>query len=181
MELFARGGARRGAVGIGEPGALATIHDAWVAAKTGTNPRLPALISRRRVLDLLGSDARRPNHRSMPLVADEIEAERTPEALRTSGLDARALLECRQLIHMIRGALACFGAKGIIQRRQAHLLQRRMLDEVPYCELAIELACKESALRVRVHAAVRALHRHIQWCHPELLSAHAQPAGARNV
>lgn len=166
---------------IGEPAALAVIHQAWLSASTGGNPGLAAVISRRRVLDLLGKDARRANHRSMPLVADEIETETTPDALRTADSDARAQVELLQLVQLVRGALACFAARGSTQKRQAHLLQRRMLDEIPYRELAVELACTEAALRVRVHAALRALYRHIACCHPELLAMRSQVTGAPSV
>lgn len=155
---------------IGEPAALATIYEAWVLAKSGQNPKLPALISRRRVLDLLGKDARRANHSSSILAMDELEVDTTSDVLRASAdLDPRAQLEYLELIQMIRGAVTCFAGQGTVQSRQAQLLQRRMIDEIPYSELSSELACNEGALRVRVYAAMQALRKHIVWCHPELL------------
>jgi hypothetical protein len=167
---------------IGEPTALASIHEAWVLAKTGVKPALPALISRRRVLDLLGKDARRTGHSSFPLGADELEADRELDVFHMrSTRDPEAQLECEQFIQLVRGAIACFAAKGVVQRRQAHLLRRRALDEVSYSELSAELACGEPALRVRVHAAMRALHNHILKCHPELLPTRVLLVCARNV
>jgi hypothetical protein len=173
--------AARGSVlsAIGEPRALASIHEAWMQAKAGIDPGLPAVISRRRVLDLLIRDARRANHRSMSTLDTEPDAEQTQHALRLVSPDPCTQLECLQFIYLVRGALACFGATGIIQKRQAHLLQRRKLDEVSYRDLATELACSKSALRVRVHAAMKALHRHIARCHPELLTGRSLPPGRR--
>jgi DNA-directed RNA polymerase specialized sigma24 family protein len=163
---------------IGEPRALASIHQAWMLAKAGIDPHMPAVISRRRVLDLLDRDARRPNHRSMSTLDAELDAEQPQHALRLVPPDPCTQLECLQLVYLVRGALACFGATGIIQKRQAHLLQRRKLDEVSYRDLATELACSKNALRVRVHAAMKALHRHIERCHPELLSVRSLPPGS---
>lgn len=174
--------AARGSVlsAIGEPRTLASIHQAWMQAKTGIDPHLPAVISRRRMLSLLGRDARRPNHRSMSTLDTELAAEQGLRAIRLVQPDACTQLECLQLIYLVRGALACFGATGIIQKRQARLLQRRMLDEVSYRELAAELACSKNALRVRVHAALRALYRHIERCHPELLAGRSLLPGSRD-
>lgn len=177
---YSRGDARRTVLSaIGEPSALASIHAAWLRAKTGGPAGLPALITRRRTLDLLVKDARRPGHSSMPPASDELDAETTQESFIIADLDPRAQLECQQRIQLVRAALTCFAAQGLIETRQAHLLRRRVLEEAPYRDLAVELNCKEAAVRVRVHAALHALYRHILWCHPELISTHT--ALARQV
>lgn len=167
---------------IGEPRALSDIHEAWLVARAGGNSRLPALISRRRVLDLLGKDARRPGHSSALLGSEEIDAEWVPAALRTdANLAPSVQLERAELRAMIRGAIACFAAGGVVQQRQASLLQSRVFDEVSYPDLCLELACTRTALRVRVHAALRAFRRHILSCHPELVLTRPLSIRARNV
>ena len=167
---------------IGEPRALASIHEAWLAARAGGNSRLPTLISRRRVLDLLGKDARRSKHSSALLVSEENDAEWVPDALRTdANLDPGAQLEKAQLSAMIRGAIACFAAGGVVEQRQASLVQRHVVDEVSYPDLCLELACTRTALQVRVHAALRALRRHILSCHPDLVLTRPLSIRARNV
>lgn len=154
---------------IGEPETLGRIHDAWILARnTGENPGLAKVIVRRRVIDLLRREARQTNHCSLPAAvdADEIDAALAfHELLQRS---PRAQLELQQIIQLVRSAVACFATQGRIQKRQAQLLRRYALDEVPYPELSIELACSENALRVRVHKAMLALRRHIGVCHPEL-------------
>lgn len=168
---------------IGDPIALGCIYEAWILArKTGEKSKVPAVISRRRVLDQLAKDARRPRHSSFPVTAEELEAEADFDSLHTApDRDPRVQLECQQLIQMVRGAIVCFGTQGATQRRQAQLLQRRGLDEIAYPQLSEELACSENALRVRVHAALKALHEHILWCHPELVSMRTESVRARNV
>jgi DNA-directed RNA polymerase specialized sigma24 family protein len=164
----------RGAVlsAIGEPKTLTCIYQAWTAAKhTGANLGLAMVIIRRRVISLLRKDARPAGHCSLPATPEDLEYD---PALGSFDQDlprnARAELEYRQILQMVRGALACFAAQGARQRRQAELLHRRFLDEAAYAELSVELACSERALRVRVHKAIHALGRHIQGCHPELVS-----------
>jgi hypothetical protein len=167
---------------IGEPTAIARIHEAWLRGKAGDKPKLAALISRRRVLDLLGKDARRPGHTSLPATQDEPDADGALDVIETcADHDPKAQLECKQLIQMVRGAIACFAALGTVRQRQAQLLQRRILEGASYAQLSIELVCNENALRVRVHAALKALQRHILECHPELLPARPVLRSGRNV
>jgi DNA-directed RNA polymerase specialized sigma24 family protein len=168
---------------IGEPTALASIYEAWVAARaTGENRTHPLLISRRRVIDLLRKDARRPGHSSLPVAANEIEGDETLGSLHTDPQrDPEVQLQRQQCIELVRRAIACFGGQGKAQERQAELLKRRALDEITYAKLSVELACTENALRVRLHAAMRAFHRHILSCHPELLSLRTTIAGERTL
>jgi DNA-directed RNA polymerase specialized sigma24 family protein len=154
---------------IGEPETLACIHNAWsVATSTGENFGLVKVIIRRRVIDLLRKDARQANHCSLPTTVDAIDTDRTPAFHELVQRDPRLQLELQQIIRMVRGALDCFSTQGEIQDRQARLLQRYALDEVQYSVLSAELACSESALRVRVHKAMLALRKHIRECHAEL-------------
>jgi DNA-directed RNA polymerase specialized sigma24 family protein len=154
---------------IGEPETLTCIHNAWsVATSTGGNFGLVKVIIRRRVIDLLRKDARQANHCSLPATVDAIETDRTPGFHELVQRDPRLQLELRQIIQMVRGALDCFSSQGEIQDRQARLLRRYALDEVQYAALSAELACSESALRVRVHKAMLALRKHIRECHAEL-------------
>jgi DNA-directed RNA polymerase specialized sigma24 family protein len=155
---------------IGEPETLACIHNAWVRAKqNGESLGLAKVIMRRRVIDLLRKDARQPNHCSLPMASDATEMNRTLDSFDDLvQRDPRVQLELRQVIHMVRAAVACFATQGRAQQRQAQLLQRYALDEVKYADLRVELACSESALRVRVYKAMLALRKHIQECHPEL-------------
>ncbi|HEX3766218.1 MAG TPA: hypothetical protein VHW23_46315 [Kofleriaceae bacterium] len=154
---------------IGEPDTLACIHNAWsVAMSTGENFGLVKVIIRRRVIDLLRKDARQSNHCSLPTTIDAIDIDRTPGFHELVQRDPRLQLELRQIIQMVRGALDCFSTQGEIQDRQARLLRRYALDEVQYCVLSAELACSETALRVRVHKAMLALRKHIRDCHAEL-------------
>src|SRR5215475_12370481 len=151
---------------IGEPETLACIHNAWsVATSTGENFGLVKVIIRRRVIDLLRKDARQTNHCSLPTTIDAIDTDRTPGFHELVQRDPRLQLELQQIIQMVRGALDCFAAQGEIQDRQARLLRRYALDEVQYSALSAELACSESALRVRVHKAMLALRKHIRECH----------------
>jgi DNA-directed RNA polymerase specialized sigma24 family protein len=154
---------------IGEPDTLACIHNAWsVAASTGENFGLVKVILRRRVIDLLRKDARQANHCSLPTTVDAIDSERIPAFHDLVQRDPRLQLELQQIIRMVRGALDCFSTQGEIQGRQARLLRRYALDETDYTALSTELACSESALRVRVHKAMLALRKHIRECHGEL-------------
>jgi DNA-directed RNA polymerase specialized sigma24 family protein len=154
---------------IGEPETLSRIHSAWSAARQTGELGLAKLIVRRRVIDLLRKDARPSHHCSLPATADAIDA--TPAPATFGDLvqrDPRLQLELQQIIHMVRGAVACFAAQGRIQERQARLLHRYALDDESYADLAAELGSSAGALRVRVHKAMLALRKHIQACHPEL-------------
>jgi DNA-directed RNA polymerase specialized sigma24 family protein len=159
---------------IGEPKAIADIYKAWAEAKAvGKTCGLAKLIVRRRVLDLLGRDARPTGHRSLQTVGDEIELD--TELASVDGAFDNLLqrnpqveIEYRQIIHMVRAALTCFAAQGEVQLRQAQLLQRYALDGMTYEELSRDLACAPGALRVRVNKAMRALRRHILGRHPKL-------------
>jgi len=155
---------------IGEPETLASIHHAWfLAQRTGESLGLAKVIIRRRVIDLLRKDARLANHASLPATADALEADRALGSFDDLvQRNPRVQLELRQVIQMVRGAVACFATQGQAQQRQAQLLRRYALDEVKYSELSVELACSENALRVRVHKAMLALRKHIRECHSEL-------------
>ncbi len=155
---------------IGEPETLACIYRAWCLAKrNGKSYGLAKVIIRRRVIDLLRKDARQGNHSSLPSTPAAIEAEGALESFHDLvQRNPRAELELRQVIEMVRSAVACFAAQGRTQQRQAQILRRHALDDVNYSELAVELACSEGALRVRVHKAMVALKRHIWECHPDL-------------
>lgn len=154
---------------IGEPETMACIHDTWSRAKQTGKLGLAKVIIRRRVIDLLRKDARPTHHYSLPGAADAAELERMPGSFdELLQRDPRVQLELQQVIRMVRGALACFAMQGQVQRRQAQLLHRYVLDDVDYSELAVELASPEGALRVRVHKAMLALRKHIRECHPEL-------------
>jgi DNA-directed RNA polymerase specialized sigma24 family protein len=170
---------------IGEPMALDCIYHAWTAwraRKPDEKLVHPIVIIRRRVLDLLGRDARRTGHSSLPTTADDIE-ETENSALfdKNSQRNPLVQLEHWQIIQMIQRAVACFAAQGVVQRRQAELLRRHAFDEISYSELSVELACAEVALRVRMHKARRALLKHILVCHPELLSVRSPSARAWNL
>jgi DNA-directed RNA polymerase specialized sigma24 family protein len=157
---------------IGEPAALASIHDAWAAAQqAGDGLGLAKLIMRRRVIDLLRKDARQAGRGTAPVTVDFVDAERELDAFHDRvQADPRAQLELREVIDLVRRELACFGAEGDAQRRQELVLRRHVLDEVGYPALSLELACSEPALRVRVHKAMLALRRHIRVCNPGLAS-----------
>ena len=156
---------------IGEPTTLACVYNAWLSARdAGENPRLAKVIIRRRVIDLLRKDARPDNHLSFAMAPES--SRETETVLGASddrfGYNPQGQLELRQIIEMVRSALACFAAQGCVQRRQARLLERHVLDEIGYPELSSELTCSENALRVRVCKAMLALRRHVRACHPEL-------------
>jgi len=154
---------------IGVPGTLESIHQAWARAKQDGEFGLAKLMVRRRVIDLLRKDARPAGHCSSPVTLSAVETARAPGSFDDLvQRDPHAQLELKQVIHMVRGALACFAARGRAQQRQAQLLCRYALDEKSYAELAVELECSAGALRVRVHKAMLALRRHIRACHPEL-------------
>lgn len=133
---------------IGEPDTLASIHDAWMSAKqSGGSLGLAKLIIRRRVIDLLRKDARQANHCSLAVTIDAIETEKTLGAFHDHvQRNPQAQLELREVIQMVRSALACFATQGGAQQRQAQLLQRYALDDASYSELSVELACSERAL-----------------------------------
>ena len=169
---------------IGEPTALDCIYNAWTAwkvRKPDEKVAHPAVIIRRRVLDLLVGDARRPGHSSLPTTADGIEeTESLALFVKNSQCNPLVLLEHGQIIELVQRAVACFAAQGVVQRRQAELLRRHVFDEISYAKLCVELACAEVALRVRMHKARRALLRHIAVCHPELMSVRSPSAHAWN-
>lgn len=152
---------------IGEPAVLAGIHDAWFAA--GDRRSLAKVIVRRRVLDLLGKDARPRWHTELPADTDlgsgELPIDRFDADVQRVVVGQIAH---RKLVESVRDALACFAGQGSVERRQAHLLQRYDLDEITYAELSAELGCSINALRVRVYKARIALLRHIRGCHPDL-------------
>jgi DNA-directed RNA polymerase specialized sigma24 family protein len=153
---------------VGEPKALASIHDRWLSAKaTGAGLGLPRLIVRRRVFDLLRGDARRPHHESLPATVDEADAALGP-ADHPVGHDPHTLAELKQIVDQVHAALRSFAERGSIQARQAELLRCYALDELTHPELAERFACTEGALRVRIHKAMQALRRHIDTCRPEL-------------
>jgi DNA-directed RNA polymerase specialized sigma24 family protein len=161
---------------IGEPAALASIYEAWTDARArGTSRGKAKIIIRRRVIDLLRKDTRRAGHTSFEDAADkdaadddgdELVGEPSAQQLQRSPYTQ---LKTSQLIHSARDALASFATGGKIQRRQAELVYRRAFQEVSYVQLSRELGCTETALRVRLCKAMRALQRHIRARHPELL------------
>lgn len=154
---------------IGEPETLRGIHNAWLVARNGGgSPGLAKVIIRRRVIDLLRRDARQNGHCSLPTTVDEIDTDRALAFHELLQRNPRAQLELRQIIQLVRSALACFARQSRTQVRQAQLLRRYALDEVNYADLSVELGSSENALRVRVHKAMFALRRHIGVCHPEL-------------
>jgi RNA polymerase sigma factor (sigma-70 family) len=153
---------------VGEPGALARIHREWFSAKErGTGFGLARVIVRRRVFDLLRCDARRPHHESLPPRVDDVDGTLSSLDDRVHR-DPHAQAELKEVVHLVRQALRRFEAQGPVEARQARLVQRYALDETTYSDLAAKLACSESALRVRVHKAMRALRKYIESCHPEL-------------
>lgn len=154
---------------IGEPATLARIHKAWFLARSaGESLGLAKVIIRRRVIDLLGKDARRAGHDSLPATVHAIDMDRALALDELLQHNPRVQLELQQIIQMVRSALVCFSTQGQTQERQARLLRRYALDEVNYSELSVELACSENALRVRVHKAMLAFRKHIRACHDEL-------------
>jgi hypothetical protein len=92
-----------------------------------------------------------------PLASDEFDAEATPESFSIADLDPRAQLECLQRIHLVRAALTCFAAQGHVETRQAHLLRRRVLDDVPYRDLALALNGNGRSIGNAVQHGVAAL------------------------
>jgi DNA-directed RNA polymerase specialized sigma24 family protein len=152
---------------IGEPAVLAGVHEAWFAA--GDRRSLAKLIVRRRILDLLGKDAR-PRWQTWLPAATDLSKEESPLGRLEPRVQHAAMdrIAKRRVIDAVHDALDCFATQGTVQRRQAHLLQRYDLDEVAYAALSAELGCSITALRVRVHKARAALLKHIRGCHPEL-------------
>jgi hypothetical protein len=149
---------------IGEPKALACIYDAWITAKRdGQSLGKAKVIVRRRVFDLLIRDARRAGHTSLPVVDDDGDEQASIELSdHDPRHNPREQVAHRQIIELVRAAIGSFATQGCVQKRQARLLQRHILDEIPYPELSAELACTQSALRVRVHKAIKAFRKHIQ-------------------
>ncbi|HET9622175.1 MAG TPA: hypothetical protein VFP84_12465 [Kofleriaceae bacterium] len=160
---------------LGDLTTLANVHRAWFIDPTA-GARLAKLILRRRVIDLLRGDARRPHHESLPLSTDAVDA-----ALRALDVerDPRALTERKQLTARVQAALQCFEDQGPVQKRQAGLVKRYVLDEVPRSRLAAELGCTCNALGVRVHKAIHALRKYITVHHPELESSPGPALGGR--
>lgn len=155
---------------IGEPAVLASIYVAATAARdAGKYPSLAAVISRRRVLDLLREDVRRKAHRSFPAASEEIEKDPGLRTLSTSGDDAPdvQLWRSRQSQWVTR-AMASFAEQSPNNARQAALLRRRLFDETAYRDLAVELDCSENALRGRLCAAKKAFGKFIEDRYPEL-------------
>jgi len=153
---------------VGAPKTLACVHREWFSARAaGTGFGLAQVIVRRRVLDLLRGDARRPGHESLPRSADALHAALGSCADRAEQ-DPHAQAELNQVVEQVRSALRCFAEQGPRQARQAGLVRRYAIDEISHADLAAKLACSPNALRVRLHKAMRALRRHIETCHPEL-------------
>jgi hypothetical protein len=159
---------------IGEPRTLASIHELWFSANA-RDAAIAKLIVRRRVLDLLRGDVRRPHHESLPAIADELDDMliSPDDGLRR---DPHAQAELHEIVRMVHRALACFARQGSIQARQAELVRRYALDEATYSKLAGELGCNPNALGVRIHKAMHALRRHIEACHPELKELIGRPS-----
>jgi DNA-directed RNA polymerase specialized sigma24 family protein len=156
---------------VGEPRTLASVHGAWFAARANaTGTGLVTVIIRRRVLDLMRSDARRPRHESLPPTIEQLDDALRARAPQDGRLpqDPHALAERRAIVDGVRTALHSFAEQGPRQERQARLVRRHAIDEASHSDLARQLACSPTALRVRIHKAMRALRRHIETCHPEL-------------
>ena len=153
---------------VGDPRTLADVHASWFA----TEPRVvgaarATIVIRRRSFDLLRGDARRARHVSLPLGNDEVDdAVRAPDPELPP--DPRRQAEQNQVVDRVQRALHGFAAQGAIQARQATLVQRYVLEEVPCAALADEMGCTRNALGVRVHKAMHALRRYIEAHHPEL-------------
>jgi DNA-directed RNA polymerase specialized sigma24 family protein len=155
---------------IGEPNALAQIHDAWTQAREGrATLGLAKVIVRRRVIDLLRRKQRKADHRSLQAKTEDDASTAVGSANDQLALTPRLLLEYLQALRLAHGALDCFAKQGKRQQRQAALLRRRILDETSHADLSTELKCSRAALAVRIHKALRALRKHVRDCHPELL------------
>jgi len=142
--------------GLGEPAVYAAVREAWAAGLRG----LAKVILRRRAIDLLRKDARRPKHRSLFTTVDETHL--TAATTSAAGLHWSAQVERRLLLQMVLTALDCFASQGEVQRRRAVLLRRYTLEEASYDELSAELGVKQVALRVRVHEAIWAFREHLR-------------------
>jgi DNA-directed RNA polymerase specialized sigma24 family protein len=152
---------------VGDPKTLADLHRCWFAEAERHGMRLARIIICRRVFDLLRGDARRAHHVSLPLDADEADGTvRIADAVGPE--DPRGQIEHLQVVDRVRTALRGFADQGPIQARQARLMKRYVLDEVPCAALADELGCTRNALGVRVHKAMHALRRYIEAHHPEI-------------
>jgi hypothetical protein len=164
---------------IGEPRELACIHREWAAARlAGGSLGRVKLIVRRRALDLLRRDARRIGHSSLSVSEDVFDAEPgLPPRDGERERDPQAQLESQQVIQLVRDEVACFGAEGAVQQRQAAMLQRYALDEASYADLSVELNCSRGALRVRVYNAMVAFREHIVKCRPGLWLGDVRGAG----
>jgi len=101
---------------------LLAIDPDAVAARIAVHPWVAKVIVRRRVIDLLRKDARQTNHCSLPSVEDPIETDKPRGSFDDLvQRDPRAQLELRQVIQMVRDAVACFATQGRAQQRQAQL------------------------------------------------------------
>lgn len=168
---------------IGEPRTLRSVYDAWHSeAPMGRRSGLVWTIIRRRVIDMFRKDARRSGHSSFLVDTDDLEADTASISLGGSGQDSpQVQLENLETAEMVRVALSCFARQGEKQREQAALVRRYALEEATYEELSQELLCPSGALRVRVCKALRALRKHIQICHPDLVEQIPPCAPRRSV
>ncbi|HET9626856.1 MAG TPA: hypothetical protein VFP84_36100 [Kofleriaceae bacterium] len=83
--------------------------------------------------------------------------------------DPHHQLATKRLIAGVHAALGCFGSQGKIRLRQSQLLRRHIIDQVSQAQLSVELACKQAALRVRLHKAKHAFKSHLVDCpHPAI-------------
>lgn len=175
---------------IGEPSALARICEALNAVRSAEGRKDAestrrarcelAVICRRRVIDLMRKDARRPDHFSLPMSSDDADQLETSFVRSSRSLDIGDELQRHELKQMVQRALDCFGHQGDNEERQALLLRRRQLEELDYPSLSIELSCSQGALRVRLHAAMKAFYRHVERCHPELVAFRQPTTRKRN-
>lgn len=166
---------------VGDPRTLADLHHGWfVAEPAHAGAALTKLILRRRVFDLLRGDARRARHISLPLDTDEVDATVRSCAL-SIARDPCRQAELQQVADRVHAALEGFAAQGTIQARQARLVRRYVLDEVPGSALADELGCTRNALSVRVHKAMHALRRYIEAHHPDLGAQRTVPLDRKIV
>lgn len=143
---------------LARPRDLVRVHRTWNRGEIA----LAKVIMRRRALDLFRREQRRPHHSSFAITSDGVEtaSERFADDCRS---DPRRAVEYHESNAGLRAAISCFASRGVTQQLQASLLSR-IIDETPYAELSIELACSPGALRVRVHKAIRALRRHVLEC-----------------
>jgi len=155
--------------GLGDPDKLTEICSAWTAGQRG----LAKVMLRRRAIDVLREEGRRPKHRSLPAAPDALHAE-ISLVIAPADLHWGAEIERHSVVRVVLAALSCFASQGTIQRSRASLIRRYLLEEKSYRELSAELGVPMSALRVRVHKAIRAfreyLRMHLRHRDSELLS-----------